>query len=322
MLESTMARFQGDLDGAMARIKRATEIGQRFGHRDLIAMGIHMEGLVLIAGGMVPAGLALLDEAMTSVVAGELSQYYTGAVYCNVLEACLALADVGRASQWAEASRAWCDSLPPGAPFPGLCRVNRAEVAMLRGAWPEAVAEGARASEELMSFNPIAAAAAIYGVGEIRRRMGDLAGAEEAFGRAHGLGFEPQPGLALLRQDQGKVEAAATALRVAVAGERGNQLRRARLLAAQVDVALATVDLDTAGPAADELQRCGRSSGCPTRRPGPGCCTAPPSARRATARTRCWSCARRWRPSSAWALPPTRNGPPSSWQSSRTFLAG
>ena len=85
---------------------------------------------------------------------------------------------------------------------------------------------------------------------EIRRRIGDLAGAEEAFGRAHGLGFEPQPGLALLRLDQGKVEAAATALRVAVAGERGNQLRRARLLAAQVDVALAAGDLGTAGPAA------------------------------------------------------------------------
>ena len=82
-----------------------------------------------------------------------------------------------------------------------------------------------------------------------------MAGAEEAFGRAHGLGFEPQPGLALLRLDQGKVEAAATALRVAVAGERGNQLRRARLLAAQVDVALAAGDIGTAGPAADELER-------------------------------------------------------------------
>src|SRR5437762_2757428 len=85
-----------DLEGLAAAsvlARRATEIGRRFGHRDLIAMAIHTEGLVLIAQGRVPEGMALLDQAMTSVVAGELTDYYTGAVYCNVLEACLQLAD-------------------------------------------------------------------------------------------------------------------------------------------------------------------------------------------------------------------------------------
>jgi tetratricopeptide (TPR) repeat protein len=104
-----------------------------------------------------------------------------------------------------------------------------------------------------MSFDPMAAAQAFYGTGEIRRRMGNLAGAEESFARAHEIGFEPQPGLALLRLAQGKTEAARTGLGVALAGETGSRMRRARLLGAQVDVALAEGDVETARTASDEL---------------------------------------------------------------------
>jgi hypothetical protein len=48
---------------------------------------------------------------------------------------------------------------------------------------------------------------AFYQTGESRRRVGDLAAAEEAFTRAHELGFDPQPGLALLRLSQGRAGA-------------------------------------------------------------------------------------------------------------------
>ncbi|MDP9298973.1 MAG: LuxR C-terminal-related transcriptional regulator [Actinomycetota bacterium] len=247
----------GDLDGARALAEEATRIGQRFGDREVIALGIHAQGRVLISAGRVTEGVALLDEAMTSVVAGELGQFYTGVIYCSVLEACLDLADVGRASEWSEAAQVWCRSLPPESPYPGLCRINRAVVSTFRGAWPEAEAEARRASEEL-SFNPMAAARAFYETGEIRRRIGNFAGAEEAFARAHEIGFEPQPGLALLRLSQGKTEAARTALRLSVAGESGNRLRRARLLAAYVEVALAASELDEARTASLELETIAR----------------------------------------------------------------
>lgn len=263
LLEATVARFNGDLDAAMGLAKRATEIGQRFGHLDLIAMAIHTEGLVFIAEGKVPQGMALLDEAMTSVVAGELTPYWTGAIYCNVLQACLELADVRRAGEWSEAASAWSGSLPPESPYPGLCRIYRAELASLRGAWSDAQTEASRATEELMRFNPIAAAEAFYQTGEIRRRIGNVAGAEEAFARAHELGFEPQPGLALLRLAQGKPHAAASALRLALAGEPGGKLRRARLLTALIDVALAANDLDAARGAGDELDTIAASFGTP-----------------------------------------------------------
>jgi ATP/maltotriose-dependent transcriptional regulator MalT len=263
LLEATVMRFGGDPASALDLADRAVEIGERFRDRDLIGMAIHTQGLILIELGRVAEGVALLDEAMMSVVAGEVSDYFTGTIYCNVIGACLEIADVRRAGDWAEAARAWVESIPPESPYPGMCRINLAELASLRGDWSQAETEALRATQELMSLNPPLAGEAFYGTGEIRRRRGDLAGAEEAFERAHELGFEPHPGLALLRLAQGKVEAALAALRTAIAGGSGSRLHRTRLLWALADAALAAADLDTARAAADELDVIARDSDVP-----------------------------------------------------------
>ena len=255
MVEATIARFSGELERAVALARKATQIGQRLGHKDLIAMAIHAEGLALIASGRVSEGTALLDESMTSVVAGELSPFFTGIVYCDVIESCLRLGDVRRAGEWSEAARAWCETIPSESPFQGLCRVNRAELAILRGQWPQAEAEASRAWEELSRVDPADSGAALYLAGEARRRSGNVAGAEEAFARAQEVGFEPQPGSALLRLAQGKVNAARDSLRVAITSDPGDPLRRSRLLAAQVEVELAADDLASADSAAGELEQ-------------------------------------------------------------------
>ena len=263
LLEATVSRFGGDPASALALAERAAEIGRRFADRDLLSMAIHIQGLALIDHGRLTEGVALLDEAMTSVIAGEVSDYFTGAIYCDVIAACLEIADVRRAGDWSEAARTWAESIPPESPYPGVCRVNRAEIASLRGDWSQAEAEAIRATEELLSFNPALAGEAFYETGDVRRRLGDLAGAEEAFQRAHELGFEPQPGFALLRLAQGKVETALGALRVATTGGSGSRLRRARLLWALADAALVWGDLDAARAAADELDGIAAGSEAP-----------------------------------------------------------
>jgi DNA-binding NarL/FixJ family response regulator len=171
-----------------------------------------------------------------------------------VIEACLQLGDVGRAGEWSDAARAWCETIPAESHFPGLCRINRAEVAILRGAWREAEEEASRATDELMRLDPTASGAAWYTAGEARRRAGNLDGAEEAFTRARDLGFEPQPGSALVRLAQRNVDAARSALQVAIAAEPGNPLRRAKLLSARVDVALDAGELEEASVAVEELE--------------------------------------------------------------------
>jgi len=250
--QAVVAHHGGDLDAALVLAEDAHQIGLRFDHRDVIALALHVRGQVLIALGRVAEGLSLLDEAMTSVIADELTPFFAGVLYCSVLDTCLDIADLGRAGEWSRAATAWCETLPQESAYPGRCRVTRAEVAAMSGAWTEAAREALLVSEDAVS-DPPTAGRALYQCGEIKRRTGDLRGAEEAFSRAHGLGFEPQPGLALLRLAQDDPDAASMSLSVALGGEEARSFRRVRLLSALVEIALAAGDVAGARAASDEL---------------------------------------------------------------------
>jgi DNA-binding CsgD family transcriptional regulator/Flp pilus assembly protein TadD len=246
---------QGPLDQAVEHAAAAVALANRHGDADLAAIGLQLQGRALIAGGGVEDGVALLDEAMTFVLAGELAPLYTGWVYCSVMLACRDLADLRRAGEWTEAARRWCQELPPTTPYSqGLCRIYRGEVLAMRGAWDEAEAELRLAHQELLPHKPRGAAEASYSVGEVLRRRGELAAAERAFVQAQRLGWDPQPGLALLRLAQGRMEAAAAALRSALASPPlVDPFAHTRLLAAQVDIAIAAGALDQAREAAGQL---------------------------------------------------------------------
>ncbi len=255
MTEGTLALRAGDVTAAVEHARRGREIGRRLRDPNAWAMSTVIEGMATMAWGSADEGLGLLDEAMAAAVTGELSAYFTGAVYCTVIDACLQISDLRRAGEWSVAAQEWCRSIPAESPYPGQCRVNRAEVAWLLGEWREAEAEAVRATDEMLRFSPPGAAAAFARVAEVRLRRGDLEGAEEAFGRAHALGLDAQPGIAQLRLAQGKTDAARTALRVALAGDPSAMPpgRRAALLAARVEAELAGGDPSAAADAADEL---------------------------------------------------------------------
>ncbi|MCF6524086.1 response regulator transcription factor [Streptomyces sp. JJ36] len=196
-----------------------TRIARNCGSRDLLAMSHQVHGSLLLAQGRTADGLALLDDAMCAVTAGELSSLFTGWIYCLALTHCMAAADLRRAAEWTQAAMRWCASRPTANPFRGLCRVHQVEVLELRGDWPRAEAEAARACAELTPAMEPVAGEAHYVAGEIHRRRGDLAAAEAAYTRAHELGRSPQPGLALLWLAQGRAEPAVAALRLALAGQ-------------------------------------------------------------------------------------------------------
>lgn len=252
LAEARVARERGDLKAELSHARRTIELGRRFTDPDLVALGQYIEGRLLVRQGQVYDGMATLDEAMLAATQGELGPMATGQVYCNVIAACQELGDLRRAGEWTEALRGWCGTQPASV-FPGLCRVHRAEVMRLRGAWTEAEQEARQASEDLLDTMPTFAAEALYQLGEVLRQRGDLEGAELAFRRASELGREPQPGLALLRLAQGRVESASATLRRSLAHET-NRLTRARVLSGQVEIAIAMADLDTANQATLELE--------------------------------------------------------------------
>lgn len=250
-----------DADAAGRHAERMAGIAERQGSPDLAAMALELRGAALVTRGERDDGFALIDEAMCAVLAGELSALFTGWIYCLALPVAVSAADLRRAVEWADGAMAWCARLPAGTPFHGLCRIHHVEVLLQRGAWVPAAEEAGRACTELLRAYPQVAAEAFYLAGEIARRRGAGETAETAFRRAHELGREPQPGLALLRLSQGRVAAATAALRTTLHAAAVGPVRRAELLAAQVEVALAASDPDTARAAADELARLAHDAG-------------------------------------------------------------
>jgi DNA-binding CsgD family transcriptional regulator len=249
-----IARLMGeDLTAATGEARRMQDLGRRYGDDTLVALGVFFEGRALVKQTRVKEGLALLDEAMLAALSDDLKPMWTGAIYCGLLDACHELADVRRAQQWTEATRRWCSPLPVASLYPGICRVHWAEILDLHGAWEQAEAEALEACRDMEPIDVFAAADGYYAVAEIRRRRGDIAGAEAAYLRAHELGRDPQPGLSLLRLAQGRVDAAASGIGAALAAFSGSRLERAPLLAASVEIALAAGDVERADASASEV---------------------------------------------------------------------
>jgi DNA-binding NarL/FixJ family response regulator len=247
------------LQAADARTAYATwtevaATGERYGDRDLVTMARMGQGHTLVREGRTEEGFRLVDETMVAVTTGELSPIVAGIVYCNTIKFCQDVYDARRAREWTAALTEWCDRQPDMVAHTGVCLVHRAEVMQLRGAWPAALEEVQRAGQRLGRgvLNQRIAGSAHYREGEIQRLRGDFAAAEEAYRAASRLGFEPQPGLALLRLSEGNAVAAAAAIR-RVADERELPLNRAYVLAAYVEIMLAIGDVEEARRASDEL---------------------------------------------------------------------
>lgn len=256
LLVPVMLRHEavGDWEAAYATASDTAEIGERFGDPDLLALAVHEQGCALIQQGRVEEGLGLLDEAMVAVTAGELSPIVTGIVYCSVIMGCQEVYALHRAREWTAALTHWCEQQPDMVSFSGRCLVHRAEIMELHGAWREALEEARRAHQRcVQGKNQPAAAQAFYRQGEIHRLQGRFSAAEEAYRDASRCGFEPQPGLALLRLAQGNDDVAAAAIR-RVVDETTEPLKRARLLPAYGEIMLAVGDVEEAGSACRELE--------------------------------------------------------------------
>jgi class 3 adenylate cyclase len=238
---------------------RAMDVARRTGNADALYQAMSFSGMAHVFKGDLPAGLALIDEAAAAASTSQLELRTTSDIYCNTISCCRSVGDLGRAAQWADEGERWMRRQSVGG-YPGICRIHRAEIKMLRGEWAAAEQEARQAGEELIRYRLLDAVGfAYYQVGEVRLRMGDLDAAAEAFDRAYEYGHDAQPGLALLQLARGEVADARRSLDrvlVAAAGTDGvaDRTARARLLPAKVDIDLAAHDLDAARAAVEELE--------------------------------------------------------------------
>ncbi|MBW3665517.1 MAG: response regulator transcription factor [Actinobacteria bacterium] len=241
---------------AAATAAATAEIAERFGDQDLRALAVMERGRALVGAGDREQGLELLDEAMVGVTTGDLSPLVAGIVYCNTLAFLARIFELARAREWTAALTAWCDAQPEMIAHNGPCRVHRAEIMTLEGAWSDALDELRDLEQHYTAgvLNERAQGDAAYRKGELHRLRGELGAAETAYADAARLGRDPLPGLALLRLRQGDLRAGVSAIERALA-ETTSPLERAPLLAAQVELALADADVGPAREAAYELEQ-------------------------------------------------------------------
>ena len=244
---------RGDLARAAETAARVLQTGRRFSEHDLIAQGLMMQGRMMIYSGRVPEGVALLDEAMVGLSAGEVSPIIAGMAYCSLIEACQELSDFSRAVSWTTALTRWCEGQPGLVPYTGQCSLHRGQIMRLRGAYDEALAEFARAQRRYQKEGTAAPAGmALTEQGDVLRISGKLDEAEASYRQAAELGHEPQPGLALAWLARGRTTAAISAVRRLLA-EAHDPVRRSWMLPAGVEVLVSAQLLDEARQNSDEL---------------------------------------------------------------------
>jgi DNA-binding CsgD family transcriptional regulator len=254
--------FAGEFEPVYECAVQITDYGRRFDDANLVAMGVMSQGRLALYSGRVPEGLALLDEAMVSIATGAVSPIFAGHVYCTMIEGCQEISDFGRATEWTVALTHWCDEQPGLVPFTGQCAVHRGQIMRLQGAFDEALEEFAKAVRRYLETDTgPAAGLALAERGDVLRIRGQFDAAEAAYTEALGFGHEPQPSLALLWLAQGRVGAAAAAIKRLLAEPR-DAVHRSQLLPGAVEILLAADGADLAADASAELSEIAAGFGC------------------------------------------------------------
>jgi DNA-binding CsgD family transcriptional regulator len=253
-----LAMGKRDTEIARTSFEQAISLAEEFKDRDLLALGLLGLGQSLIQLERIAEGVDQLDEAMVAVSAGDVSPVLAGIVYCAVILTCQRIFDFRRAREWTTQLDKWCSEQRDLVPYRGQCLVHRSEILQMQGDWAAALADVAKARDHLADRSDATVGRACYQQGELNRLCGNFTQADEMYQEAGLRGYEPQPGLALLRLAEGKPDAAAAAMR-GIVDPAGSQQRwslgssRVKLLGPYVEISIAAGDLGSARTAADEL---------------------------------------------------------------------
>lgn len=268
LFRTLLAFKQARLQEAIDHADRAIALGRAHGNPEAQYNALSFKGMAEIARGNWQQGMAMIEEAAAAAVSGQLNLNAASDIYCTTIAACRTLGDFPRAGQWANQAERWMQRESVGG-YPGVCQVHRAELKMLHGSLAEAEQEARVACEQLERFQLLFDAGwGRYQLGEVKRRMGDLDGAADAFERAYEYGHDGQPGLALLELERGELDEAERSISRALAERAGpgstpDRPGRAEMLPAQVEIAVARGDLDTARAASTELTEFATAYGFP-----------------------------------------------------------
>ena len=240
--------LMGQRDPVAARRlgQEAAAIARSVGPADMEMLGLALEGLAMVTGGEVAAGMSLLDEATAAATAGELTDpVVIGTACCYLIRACEQVHDYDRAAQWCERVREFCRRWKFTHLF-SACRIQYASLLTLRGEWAEAEREIEALRRHVERVQPRLVPIALIRLGDLRRRQGRWEEADQLLADS-GSHYLAVLGYAALALDRGEntraVELAEEYLRRVPPEDRTERvsgldiLTRARLAEGQLDLA-------------------------------------------------------------------------------------
>ena len=236
-MQSRIAAVEGDPQGALKLAEAAYEFGQRLGSVEIEALGLMYRGFYKLSLGNTRGGLADQDHAGALALSGTLDPITGGILYCNILWACRTFGDWARANEWTLGYQKFCTASRMG--FSGSCQLHRAEVLGVQGSLPDAVAHLNDALTRLADDAPWALGDAHRVLGDIQAAIGDAGAAFTAYEKAYSLGWDPEPGHAMLLLERGEAEAAFVSLERSLIGQSWWTLQRQGMLLAHLALAAA-----------------------------------------------------------------------------------
>lgn len=231
-MDARIAAAEGNPLFALDRANEAYEFGRSHGSLEVETLGLMYRGFFKLSMGDTDAGLADQDHAAALALSRGTDPITSGVLYCNILWACRTFGDWSRANQWTLGYQHLC--LESGMEFSGSCQLHRAEVLSVRGSLPDAREHIGGALSKLSGDAPWALGDAHRVLGDIESAIGNREAARAAYETSYALGWNPEPGLAMLLLEDGQAEAAYASLERSLIGQSWWTLQRQGMLLAHL----------------------------------------------------------------------------------------
>lgn len=237
-MKSRLASSGGRPEEALQLASAAHSIAEHCDDPGLRALTLTYKGFYNLALGKIEEGNEQQNHAAAIALSSQVDPITGSLVYCNILWSCRTFADWSRARQWSEGFESWCTA--SFAQTSGACDLHRAEVVAAQQILPEALACINEALPKLSAEESWSLGEGFRVRGDIFAMIGDLASARADYDQAYALGWDAEPGNALLLFETGDLEGALAAIDRVLQGvswfhlqRRGNLLVNAACIAAR-----------------------------------------------------------------------------------------
>lgn len=223
-MQSRMAAFGGKGVVALELAEKALNLSAPSGDTALTALLMTYKGFYNLSLGNIGEGSAQQNHAAAIALSSTIDPITGSLIYCNILWSCRTFADWPRAMQWSDGFESWCEV--SFAERPGSCDLHRAEILGAQQSLGDALNRINDALPKLSEEKSWSLGDGYRVRGDIHAMIGDLDAARADYSMAYALGWDAEPGHAVLLSESGDHDSALAALDRVLEGQTWFHLQR------------------------------------------------------------------------------------------------